>query len=72
MSTPSGMAGMGMGDKKNMTMPTPSKSMAGSWSSSSATASASASPIYTGAGQKMSGGIAGVIAAGIFAAVGLI
>ncbi|KAJ5186491.1 hypothetical protein N7449_011255 [Penicillium cf. viridicatum] len=71
MSTPSGMAGMGMGGKKNMTMPNPSKSIAGSWSSSSATASASASPIYTGAGQKMSGGIAGVIAASIFAAVGL-
>ncbi|KAJ5490450.1 hypothetical protein N7453_011275 [Penicillium expansum] len=71
MGTPSGMAAMGMGGKKNMTMPTPSKS--GSWSSSSATASASASPVFTGAAQKMSGTIAGVvIAAGIFAAVALI
>ncbi|KGO40823.1 hypothetical protein PEXP_086350 [Penicillium expansum] len=71
MGTPSGMATMGMGGKKNMTMPTPSKS--GSWSSSSATASASASPVFTGAAQKMSGTIAGVvIAAGIFAAVALI
>lgn len=72
MGTPSGMAAMGMGGKKNMTMPTPSRSMAGSWSSSSATASASASPIYTGASQKLSGSVASVIAAGIFAAAGLI
>lgn len=72
MGTPSGMAAMGMGGKKNMTIPTPSKSMAGSWSSSSATASASASPIYTGAGQKMSGSIASVVAAGVFAAAGLV
>lgn len=72
MGTPSGMAAMGMGGKKNMTMPTPSKSMAGSWSSSSATASASASPMFTGAAQKMSGSAAGVVAAGLFAAVALI
>lgn len=70
MGTPSGMAAMGMGGK---TMPTPSKSMSGSWGSSSATASASASasPIFTGAAQKMSGSIAGVVV-GIFAVVGLI
>ncbi|KAJ9485884.1 hypothetical protein VN97_g7467 [Penicillium thymicola] len=72
MGTPSGMAAMSMGGEKNMTMPTPSKSMTGSWGSSSATASASASPAYTGAGQKMTGSIAGVIAAGTFAAAGLI
>ncbi|KAF4772039.1 hypothetical protein HAV15_011089 [Penicillium sp. str.  len=67
MGTPSSMAVMGMGDTKDMTMPTPSNSMAGSLSSFSATASASASPIYTGAAQKKSGIIAGVVAS-LFAA----
>ena len=65
MGTPSGMAAMGMGSK---TMPTPSKSMTGSWGSSSA----SASPIFTGAAQKMSGSIAGVVAVGISAVLGLV
>ena len=59
MGTPSGMAAMGMGKHSSMAMPTPSQS---AWSRASATSSPSASPVYTGAGQKMSVSIAGVVA----------
>ncbi|KAJ5482149.1 hypothetical protein N7475_000961 [Penicillium sp. IBT 31633x] len=69
--TPSGMAAMGMGGKSSMSMPTPSSSMSGSWSSTSATASAS-SPVYTGAAQKMSGSIAGIVGAGLVVAAAFV
>ncbi|CAG8119609.1 unnamed protein product [Penicillium salamii] len=65
MGTPSGMAAMGMGGKhSSMAMPTPS-SKSGAWSSTSATSSPSASPMYTGAAQKMTGSIVGVVGAGL-------
>jgi len=73
MGTPGGMAAMGMGNgKSSMSIPTSSSSVSGSWSSTSAAASASSSPVYTGAAQKMSGSIAGVVGAGLVAAAALV